>query len=573
MSSLGQGPEESFPYECDVCKLDGVVIEALIYCPECEECLCDSCEAAHKKPKASRFHKVQPVAELKGSLKEKGKPAPEPAIKFLCLCYQKGEISYYCCDHQDMICLTCKNVTHRKCNMQTIGEIADDTIAEHNYQEISEKANKLLLKAKGLKDDRVKSLKELKEKESQCKDGIQKTMKNMFQLLKNLAECALEELENKHQIQEDMIEKVQGTIESTIQLLEADIRLFKAAKSSNDKRSKFVARTKLLKSMDDCGSVIEEISNKMIFSDIQFEPDRKLQNLEEDLKSLGQIKVCISKHCEIPKEAFLNAHFSETTKVNTKGEADKKPIQISGVSFLNNGEFLICDYNNSKLMLYDASFKLTESTRTPSAPWDIALVNDSEVVVTYPVAKKLQYFTTRTLQPSRCVELSSSAWCWGVAVANDFVFVSCHYEGTPEVLVLDTDGNALKTINEASSGVKLQKPYYIASNRVGNKLFISDYDSNTIICISTEDKFMYAYSDAEMKYPRGIVVDDGDNAIVCCEGTNNIHVIKSDGSKHSIVVSSKDGIDKPHGLDYRSTYGVLVVGGKDKEDILIFSKQ
>ena len=458
--------------------------------------------------------------------------------------------------------------------MLTIDEIANQTLAIHDYNQTADKANGLLEKATKLKNERKKSFDELKEKETQCREDIQKTKYKINQLLNQLEENALAEVKDKVQMQSDVLGKIQGTIESTIQLLNADKMQFDATKSSKEKCQQFVASTKLLKSMEDCDSVLDEISSKMIFSDVAFEPNRKLKSLEEDLDSLGQIKVSISKYCAVPREVFLETQVSEVKKVNTRNDTDKKSILISGVTFLENGELLICDYNNAKLMLLDTAFKISETIGCSSAPWDIAVLNDKKVVVTNPVAKKLQYFTiTPNLETSRSIVLSTSAWCWGVAVANGFMFVSCHYEGTPEVLVLDIDGNMLKSINETSSGIKLQKPYYIASNRAGNKLYISDYDSNKVICMSVEEKSIFIYSDSEMKYPRGLVVDDDDNVLVCCEGTNNIHVIKSDGSKYKMLLSSQDGIEKPHGMEYRSSYGTLVVGSKDIDDILIFTKK
>ena len=76
-----------------------------------------------------------------------------------------------------------------------------------------------------------------------------------------------------------------------------------------------------------------------------------------------------------------------------------------------------------------------------------------------------------------------------------------------------------------------------------------------------------------MKYPRAIAVDEHNNALVCCQTSNNIHVIKADGTKHKILISEPDGIKQPIGMCYRASDGVIVVGGYNMSNILVISLQ
>ena len=327
IGATGKGSEECFTYECDVCKLDGAIKEAIIFCPECEEYLCDNCEAAHKKPKASRFHQVRTVADLPGPIKETEKQA----INFVCSCNQKGDISYYCSDHTEVLCSTCRKIRHRKCNILIIDEIAEQTLVFQEYNKTSEKASHLLEKATKLKTERKKSFNELKEKEARCTEEIKKTKYKLNQLLNQLEEDALVEVKHKAQNQSDVLENIQETIDGTIQLLTADKMVCDATKSSKDKCKYFIANTKLLKTVEECGNVLDEISNKMIFSDVTFEPNKQVTTL-----GLGEIKFSMSKYCAVPREVFLNTHVAEFKKVNTKNEADTKPILITGVAFLQN---------------------------------------------------------------------------------------------------------------------------------------------------------------------------------------------------------------------------------------------
>ena len=83
----------------------------------------------------------------------------------------------------------------------------------------------------------------------------------------------------------------------------------------------------------------------------------------------------------------------------------------------------------------------------------------------------------------------------------------------------------------------------------------------------------FTYKDPELKYPRGLVVDDDDNVLITGQGSNNIHVFKSDGTKYKVLLTSSDGIQMPLGMAYNSITKTLVVGGWAVEKLTIFNFQ
>lgn len=55
----GRGSVEMLDsYKCDACKMDGKKQEAKYFCADCEDYMCATCEAHHKKVKSTRLHNV-----------------------------------------------------------------------------------------------------------------------------------------------------------------------------------------------------------------------------------------------------------------------------------------------------------------------------------------------------------------------------------------------------------------------------------------------------------------------------------------------------------------------------------
>ena len=77
--------------------------------------------------------------------------------------------------------------------------------------------------------------------------------------------------------------------------------------------------------------------------------------------------------------------------------------------------------------------------------------------------------------------------------------------------------------------------------------------------MKVDGSIVYHYKDTDLKGPRGLYCDDGDNIMVCGFNSNNIHVITSDGKKYGTLLSSQDGLKIPVSVAYRKSDDTLVV--------------
>ena len=260
-------------------------------------------------------------------------------------------------------------------------------------------------------------------------------------------------------------------------------------------------------------------------------------------------------------------------ETDMKASGDKKDRLITGCCFMSKGELIACDNNNLKIKLLDRSLSLVDSLDLPGKPWDVAALDNSNVIVTMPGKKQLQFIQVLpSLKRVRTIDVGKE--CRGVAVADDKIFISCYNytDWVGDIRVYDIEGRVLvKRLGINPDGSSMFRwPQYVAVSWSGDKIFVSDYNTITLSCLTSDGKLVYQYRDMELKGPTGLLVDDNDNVIVCGYYSNTIQVITSTGKKHKTLLSSEDGIKRrPVCVSFRPSDRTLIVGGNNN-NLLVY---
>lgn len=103
---------------CVPCAIDHINIQASVWCRECQETLCDSCNKQHKRVNVCKNHYTIAVDLL---------PSKE-VLKSLssnqCPEHTNSSAVLYCLDHDEPCCSKClvQNAKHNKCKIETIQE-------------------------------------------------------------------------------------------------------------------------------------------------------------------------------------------------------------------------------------------------------------------------------------------------------------------------------------------------------------------------------------------------------------------------------------------------------------------
>lgn len=565
----GKGSEEAFDYECDACKLDGNIREAKHYCPACEDYLCITCETHHKKVKATRFHEIISVDEVTN--KDSESKASTQEIRSVCPCGQNKEINYYCRDHDDCFCLLCNNIKHRKCSTLSMNEATNDDSVLQDFNLLAEKTSELTEKARQLKNECKAHKSTLEDAEKDCKADIKKFRSKLNLFLDEIERSSLEELQQTTKTQVDQVEENSTAVSSMLHLLSNHEKDIQELKETLDKRQVLISNSKLRKALKDYETVLDDVRNKSDVPHISFEYDKSLYDLTSILKKLGKVTVTYNKKEAMAKPVWLDASVKQRTVVDIKTLANKDP-SITGIEFVNDGEILIADHGNAKLALLDESMTIKESMEFEVSPYDIVWIKDSEVVASLPYQQTLLYIQTAPKLHIRGRKQLDNR-CWGLARTKKYIYVACNFSGErPEILQVGAASTEVKRVIDCKQvGKDISYIFNIAANQEGTRLFICDYWSHKVICMTTDGIAVYSYSDSDLKYPRGILIDSEDNALVCCEASNSIHVIKSDGTKYKTLLTSKDGINTPFAINYRASDAILAVGCcLQKSSFLVF---
>ena len=284
--------------------------------------------------------------------------------------------------------------------------------------------------------------------------------------------------------------------------------------------------------------------------------------------NLGQMN--ISSHDAATKTVLLGRNVQLRSQANVKAGDDKTIPWISGCTVMANGDIVLCDFHNQKIKLLNSSGNLTGNINLASGPCDVSSLDPTSVIVTLPGNKQLQVVQVYPqLKPGRVIQLDK--WCWGVEVVKDELYVTCNNDpGEGEIRVLDLDGKVKRRLGVDQWSFMFISPYHITVNRSGEKIFISDWDTCIVTCMSVDGRVIYTYTDDNIRGLRGLLCDSEDNILVCGWWSHNVHVLTADGKRHCTLLTESDGLKWPHSIAYRDNDNTLLVGCYTSDHLLSF---
>ena len=281
---------------------------------------------------------------------------------------------------------------------------------------------------------------------------------------------------------------------------------------------------------------------------------------------------------------MLGLKVKSSCKVNIKHPQDKESPRITSCAFLPNGELLLVDCMNCSLKLLDRALVLQNSfVLSPNKPWDVSVLDSSTVVVTLPRTNRLQFIE---IYPSfsRGSSVKFDKESWGVAVSAEHIYVTCHNndevkkkeDWTPgEVCILDRRGNEIRRIQGSDDDrLRFIKPYYVAVNRDGSTIYVSDLVTNTITALTATGDILFQYTSPDrhdLDSIKQMYIDSQSNILVCGCSTHNVQIITAAGQKYKTMLISSDGLRDPEGIVYRPSDGTFVVGCEQQDDICVFN--
>ena len=561
--------EESFTIACDPCEYDHISKKAAAYCHECAEYLCEGCKTAHGKVKLTRSHKL-----LSGELMPPKRSAAEMPIldTVLCSCME-NKVSIYCKEHCSLVCVNCNALHHRRCKTSDIADESKNFDVDSTKKTI-DNLNELNETITALQESRENYLSNLSLEAKDCRDRAKQFREELCRNFERMEAKTLSDI-NVFKTQETKtITQQLDTCKAAQNSLDTYSRKLQLAKEQHDRQGIFVYNIQLAQAVKSLTTITEEITTEVYQPHISFECNPAISFAGN--QDLGTVRCHTSRTPQL--KGFDEMSITAGNKINVKVQSDGEDAWISGSTFLSSGELILCDPDNKKLKLLDKNLQIKESIDVPKEPWDVAPVNQQQVIVTFPDEKYLQFIqVTPSLALGHKVDLGVQ--CWGVAVSRERIYISLVDSGECKIGIYDLTGKQKLMIGPYSynDGTLLfKKPYYIV---VWNdeKIFVSDVDvkssTSTVYCLESNGNVLYSLSNPSFKRCLGISVDENENLLLCDMRSHKVFLITRDGKEVREFLTEKDGLYQPYTTSFRRSDGTLVVTCLNRNDLLVFTLQ
>ena len=562
--SLFMTSDEAIDNPCDPCKFGGTEINGTHYCNTCAEYLCRSCKESHQRFKATRNHKIVASKDASGH----GQTASQ--FKVFCLCDNALEVTNYCETHNEVACTTCKSVKHRKCYVTTLKD-KSATYKISNIQNLIQNTQTLEDEIKQFLQDRDADVERIESMLETTREKIESFRREFDAFFDRLENNTLSKLREMAKLMRHDAEQHIPTCTTTLKTLDDDLKMLDDASKCSNTDMMFAADVKVSKRLSELQSMMKDFQDEVKTPFLHFEENKKLLDVKQNVTSLGTLSVNKSQKTKTETTNFLKMKVQNSRNVQIKLPRDKKTPFIKGCTFMADGQLLVCDNENNNIRLLNSKFDITDSLDLASRPFDISVIDNVTAVITLPDRKHLQFIDiVPSLKAGKQIRLDKP--CYGVDVVRDDIYVICDdCPGNAEIRVFDKNGTFIRKIPDVNNNLSsLRCPYYIAVSTTSSKIYVSDYITNTVRCISVDDSLIFNYKHTDLRYPRTVIPDEEGNILVCGQDSCNIHVVTSTGQHHSVLYTVEGRRDNEcHSLAYRQTDRTLVIGLYNDNNLLV----
>lgn len=258
------------------------------------------------------------------------------------------------------------------------------------------------------------------------------------------------------------------------------------------------------------------------------------------------------------KTNIRNENFSLTVKFGLPKR--KKPSFATDVCCISRGRFILSDYNNKCIMLYDLNGTLTREVFLDEHPQSITVVSGSEIAVSLSGNRNIKVLDTNSLQTVRHV--TAPYECEGITFTENKFVVNCKHEG---IFVLNKSGKVI------SKFPKLTGAMYLNMS-LDHKLICSMGVPGVIMAMTLDGRETFRIKGQNIKRPSGVTWDQFGNIYASIWAKNSIIQIKDNGKSFVTILDSDDKIVSPWGLDYDRSSDFLVVSTDNGESVAIFKR-
>ncbi|KAK7104884.1 E3 ubiquitin-protein ligase TRIM56-like [Littorina saxatilis] len=597
---------------CDICRQEQVLVEAAVWCRTCMEALCTDCHRVHTRSRASRDHPLVSMDTLVNDPLERLVGSAGKAVN--CADHKGKTTTLVCVDCKKLACETCVALSHPACRrIEQADKVApmfrkDLSNAKQHVETHTREAGHV---AERLEDQ----LDQLRKSRDTAVEEIESLKKRLLEVIELRCTKALADVENSYSQQREVqaqrvgqsrgMEKVltrTGRFLDVLLTYGSDVELLAhfdhvllqarvvdaqaaAIKQGNDTTTlKFIPdkrASETLKSLTSLGEVkvvktssrVRDTPNKNDNSNKNVKGENPSKQLALSSPRLSPRKASsfgksprATPNKTVPKAKMI-ASFSGRTN------SDTMRTDLRGVVCLRSGDIIVMDvhFRNKRLKKFSPRGKLISVVDTGECPYGMALIQDTDLVVTHPRAREFVFVTAGgTLQVTGRIKTPKSYFSLASSATDGILAaVGSSPPEPPSIDLIGFNGEVLSTIS--LDRVRFPFPPKDISLPPSGDVFLLFSAKETLVCMNYEGTIKRSFQSTQthdIKRPVSIEGDNQGNAYIADVEGHKVHVITSDGKYGGELISRKEGLREPLSL-YRSEEGHVVVT-QNNGDVKIF---
>ncbi|XP_052082875.1 E3 ubiquitin-protein ligase TRIM71-like isoform X2 [Mytilus californianus] len=541
---------------CDICMTDDTRKPASVWCAECEEAICKDCEQQHSRMKLTKNHQPIPIIDYQKL------PSSVAEITQTCKVHNR-KLDFYCLIHNEPCCVSCVSQKHDTCkSLEPITEVMEGVKSSAAFEDLEDRAKDISELICNLIKDKQDNKTSIEIQKNRIISEVQNVKKAILHHLDKLQMELLDKLDNEEKEQRksidgfikkisEMRENVNQTVSDLKQIKQhaSDFQAFLGIHEWNKKIEKEEKAWMFLQS----NQLRESVDIHIEFSPI-------LMQFEKEVKELGRLEVKFSSAKKIllkkEKQGQMFVPVSNTvdniklTNIHSfkSPDATSSKTHITGIDMFDDGRIVLADGKPLKkiLVIMNQEGEHIKNIQLEDQCLDVAVIDKDTVATTLFVKKKVIIVDVNSSKVQRTIPTKDE--CYGIISTGEQLVVSL-YNNT--IQFFDLYGNSLSTLSTTDISVHCSV--------LNDKLFYTTHNSDAVFSTNFKGEVCWQFDCKKSAWPTGIANDGSGNIFVACRDVHQVMVLRKDEKKSRILLTKKDGLEKPGALHFNRKTNTLFV--------------
>lgn len=247
-----------------------------------------------------------------------------------------------------------------------------------------------------------------------------------------------------------------------------------------------------------------------------------------------------------------NFHTSEDTHLEIS-QQNKQPAWITGIAVLDSGNIVIVDHVNEQVMLYDTTYVNVSEIHVSPAPYDIAAISNTELLLTRPDVDNLLAINV----------YGQGELKYGASFHTGLKAKSISHDNNHLVICSNTklqiyvkhNGKWRKHDEHAYDRTKFT---YVAIDGLKERIFVTDqkYPEPELVCLSYDGDIRWRFVHPDLGFPTGVAICCG-HIYVASWDKGSVLRVAYNGSYEGTGIQR--GVQYPWKLSITGRYDRLLV--------------